>query len=802
MYICFKCLKHYPSSDDLIRHLKYDHLIKNGNLQCKQNECHQKFSSYRNLRRHLENLHKNSKIIVDQSISRTHATINTSRNFEISVSQVVEPFEVEVSKKYFIGEIINDLRIKALTLSLKLYARTFMPQKEVLEIQKMISSFLSTITNSIELITLGKIPEEITKEFDTLLSFCSDPYQEVKTEHKMFKVLSELKIFEAPKSFVIENKISEKVVKGIPTFDVKSINVYMMSLRFQFKSLFEIPGILRLTIENQEKHLNQDHIKNFINGEVFKEKKKMFQTNFIIPYTLYFDDFQINNPLGTHTSSICACYYTFPTLPQYLQSQLEFLFHAAFISSSYLKKCGNEVTFHHLIEELQHLENGIELETDNGKLVVHFVLWLIVGDNLGLNSLFGFVQSFTAKRYCRGCTRTRSEMKADNKEILLSLRTKENYENDLLQDNFLETGIKSNCIFNNLFSFHVSQNFYFDLMHDVLEGVIVYDVCNILMGLIEHKNISLQILNNRKQLFQYGETEIGNLSSPIDMKRLKSFNLKMTASEVLCFLHFLPLMVGDLIDPKNSYWILLAKLVKMFDLLFKTQFSENDLITLRKLITEHHTHYVKLFGPTLKPKHHFLVHYPTAIKKCGPLKYVWVMRFEAKHKEGKAYLSNITSRLNAPHSLAIKASLQFSYFLTKNKLGIKPPFDESIFKSNVLLSKEYFTELVSFGINLDKVRFAGCVTYEGILYKNNNYLAVADSSFKLYKIISLLFENNNLLTLCSEIKIKMFNEHFQAYEVGEKIGTLLLKNINSFTSPPLHLYQINNGKTFTRNKYL
>lgn len=35
---------------------------------------------------------------------------------------------------------------------------------------------------------------------------------------------------------------------------------------------------------------------------------------------------------------------------------------------------------------------------------------------------------------------------------------------------------------------------------------------------------------------------------------------------------------------------------------------------------------------TLRPKHHYIEHYPHLIKKFGPLTDVWTMRFEGKHK--------------------------------------------------------------------------------------------------------------------------------------------------------------------------
>jgi len=53
-------------------------------------------------------------------------------------------------------------------------------------------------------------------------------------------------------------------------------------------------------------------------------------------------------------------------------------------------------------------------------------------------------------------------------------------------------------------------------------------------------------------------------------------------------------------------------------------------------VQKHYTIYVKSFGK-LKPKHHFMVHYAKAIKKYGSLKYLWCMRFEARHNDSNIY---------------------------------------------------------------------------------------------------------------------------------------------------------------------
>lgn len=55
-------------------------------------------------------------------------------------------------------------------------------------------------------------------------------------------------------------------------------------------------------------------ITNFVQGKLWKEKISEYEGKIVFPYFLYVDDFEINNPLGSHASfqSIADFYYSFP----------------------------------------------------------------------------------------------------------------------------------------------------------------------------------------------------------------------------------------------------------------------------------------------------------------------------------------------------------------------------------------------------------------------------------------------------------------------------------------------------------
>lgn len=63
---------------------------------------------------------------------------------------------------------------------------------------------------------------------------------------------------------------------------------------------------------------------------------------------------------------------------------------------------------------------------------------------------------------------------------------------------------------------------------------------------------SLDILNKRKQTFEYGELEVGNMSPDIKVSHLKRRHFKMSAREMLIFVMYFPIMVGDLVPSDDE----------------------------------------------------------------------------------------------------------------------------------------------------------------------------------------------------------------------------------------------------------
>lgn len=135
------------------------------------------------------------------------------------------------------------------------------------------------------------------------------------------------------------------------------------------------------------------------------------------------------------------------------------------------------------------------------------------------------------------------------------MRTQASYE-DLLKDNCKETGIKSRCIFHDLTDFHILINIIVDNMHDLLEGVCQYDLGLILHQFIYVNNFfTLEQLNNYIRGFDFGDVK--NKPTEILETHILRKKLKMSSSEMLCLVRYLPLILGSLIPRENEHWLLL-----------------------------------------------------------------------------------------------------------------------------------------------------------------------------------------------------------------------------------------------------
>ncbi|XP_026061788.1 uncharacterized protein LOC113045572 isoform X2 [Carassius auratus] len=400
----------------------------------------------------------------------------------------------------------------------------------------------------------------------------------------------------------------------------------------------------------------------------------------------------------------------------------------------------------------------------------------ITGDNLGLNSILGYVESFSAKHYCRLCLTDKvlaqEVFSEDDPRMILRNRNLNEEHYKYLADNPNENscyGVKRNSILNTLTYFNVSDNFVLDIMHDILEGVAQYEV-KLLFEYMSCNLISGDSIPQRLYAFNYGFLERNNRPTKVNLQQAGN-NIGLNASQTWCLIKNIPLIFGDVVPVGDKHWHLMLLLLHIVNIIFSPCISEGMIIFLKHLIKEHHQLFKDLYPRNLIPKHHLMIHYPECIRQIGPLIHVWTMRYEAKHRFFKKNLKNFK---NLTKSLAKKHQLAIAYHWESCTIrGI-----ESGPVSNELLSDLENSDFISEQLQIDissEVMVTPWVKCQGIEYRSGLvvFLEFVDDAPVFGKIVKIFIKDGiYFLVSCMESE---FIEHLHAFSVVEQEHCLVLK---------------------------
>ena len=206
---------------------------------------------------------------------------------------------------------------------------------------------------------------------------------------------------------------------------------------------------------------------------------------------------------------------------------------------------------------------------------------MCLGDNLGINALAGFKESFSfALRFCRTCYVTNSTFKSVSDPSSLELRS--------------------------------------DIKHCV--------ECELVESPLSNHYSKNYGINRRSALMDIPYFSMFNGGLPHDIMHDVFEGVKM-----LLLVRILPLLIGDVIPFNDPNWECFLILARIIDILI-CPWSSSDLCAILKLpINEHHRCFVRLYTEAaVIPKFHFLLHYPNQIMSVGPMNHTWNMRNEAK----------------------------------------------------------------------------------------------------------------------------------------------------------------------------
>ncbi|XP_048258956.1 uncharacterized protein LOC125384259 [Haliotis rufescens] len=420
-----------------------------------------------------------------------------------------------------------------------------------------------------------------------------------------------------------------------------------------------------------------------------------------------------------------------------------------------LKQFGPDKVFGPLVKDLKHLESvGLDVGND---LFIKGSLFCILGDNLGSHMVGGFVESFSGKHVCRYCLAERSEMLHESFAIRGEKRTQENYQESvqivLSEGLNNHKGIKQSSIFNELQHFHVVSGLPPCIGHDLFEGILAYDMKLVTDYFVITKRwFTYDQLNKRLIGFPY--TGYDALDKPCAVNPT-SDRMPGHAVQNWVFIRLFSLFVGKYVaDTEVRVWAFFLLIKKLVEIVCTQSFEVCQIAILNSVIEDYLHERKEIFNVQMRPKHHYLVHYPELILKFGPLIRLWTLRFESKHsyfKKCARKLQNYKSlakTLSQKHQLLQALYNSGSLFPNEFEVEILLPFHPEMYSENIK------AVLSGCGLTGSNSMKATKVCIRGITYKLGNTLVISQpTSYEMLVgcIQDIFVEGNTVYFLVHEI---------------------------------------------------
>jgi len=719
----------FTSSDNLKKHLK-QHLSKRQDIMCPYENCSSSFKVKSTFTSHLTRKHKiGVQNLPLAGLNAENNVLSTSEETELTENPFHGPLYEDVQEFDFEdSEETEKQFLENLALFyLKLQGKYLLP---VSTIQALITELDECHATS-QTILIDKVCKKM-KMFDISEEIIDHVKQEM-TANDLFANCNKGPLKTAAKraSFFrkhfpycepVEVFIGYDSNMNPKTYQYIPICQSIASLYQHFPSHFDF-------FQNVDDAHHSEYLEDVTDGSAFKQSP-LYSERKTFRIILYQDAFEVVNPLGSAKKKhkLIGVYYTLANFAAEKRSNIDHMQLILLCKESDLKSTSSNAVFERLVKDLKLLEtDGI---TVNGE-TIKGSLFCIAGDNLGSHMIGGFVESFSANFFCRYCEFNRRE--SGSLKIRSIPRTVESYKEcidtvTLLENDDSVKGLKLDSPFNSLSSYHVaSPGLPPCLGHDLFEGVVSFDMALIVNHLIELEWFTCEALNHRIATWPYSGCDSLDKPAPFSTRAEK---LSGHAVQNWVFLRMFVLFVGHFVkDAEHRVWQMYLNLKAIVESLCSTRISLSQVAVVNMSIEEYMFDREELFPEkTLKPKHHFLVHYPELTLAFGPLIHLWTMRFESKHTYFKRCARQLHNYKHLSKTLAQRHQLLQAYYtrgsLFQRLLLVKDtafPLHKSVYNASIceLIDTQEMSE--------KNTLVSGHIVYKNISYKVGNSVLISEN---------------------------------------------------------------------------
>ena len=567
-------------------------------------------------------------------------------------------------------------------------------KQSAIEKEKVLRSSLQTCTN-ISPADVDKVVRDFSEK-----EFFLKAQEELLSEHKRSKFIADNFKLVKPMEIILN---SEDVKMG----HSKDCFHYI-PIKESLKALLEDKTYTKV-MENSKNYKKKAEYEDLKDGSVFKENKFFCDNPDAVTLLLYSDAVELTNPLGSGRlkHKIVQVFWSVCDIPRHHRSQIDKLQLGLVFREKLLKKYTLSQIFKQLVRDLMDLEeSGILIKNPVEKMIKAGVI-AYAADNLEAHTIGGFSGSFSSNDVCRFChckhrdleehihnfngkvhevwtiaeydNIVQQESLADLYETQMrttSLNLFDEFEDsegdsvdeeDTAENSNDDFGLKSQCVFNDLKSFHCVTSMPPDCLHDLFEGVLAQDLLGIIRIFKTKGWFSLEDYNHALTRFPLSPHEASNKPQAVPLKaNVKKLSGK--AVSIWChsrfFLSILSLN-GWIEDLQDGVFKLADLLVDITNRVTAEKFEDYEIDRLEDLVLEFLDLRMNVLTeyPVLgsaKPKHHFLTHYAENIRKFGPPMGYWTGRFESKHRVAKSVADSCKNFINISKTVSNRQQLRMA----------------------------------------------------------------------------------------------------------------------------------------------
>lgn len=459
---------------------------------------------------------------------------------------------------------------------------------------------------------------------------------------------------------------------------------YYIPILQSLKNLLELDDF-QAEVMNPHAQVSDDYLGDFCDGTSFKTHPLFSSDPFALQVIGYYDELEIVNPIGSYIKKHklgCMFFFLANVRPQF-RSTFKAIHLVAVAKHQDIVKYGIDKFLTPFVEDLKDLYcDGITVSFGGEERTIYGALLAFLADTLAAHLVGGFKESMSfSLRICRSCMITLPQVKECLVESSCLLRTPATHFEQCslllgpLHEHYSTSfGIKRLSKLEEVPSFSVINGVPHDIMHDLYEGVVPYELKLLLRHCVHAKYFTIEELNERIEGYDFGS----NSPVPIDPKLLSKPNkIRQSASQMMALSRELPLLIADTIAHDDQHWHSFLILLKICSIAVSPLCTHDTIAYLRILIEEKLFLFQQLYPEeSMTPKLHYMVHYPSQIERLGPLIHSWNMRQEAKLSFVKR-VSRRSNYKNVAKTVAKKHQFWLCHQIQADSHLLTPRFESS-----------------------------------------------------------------------------------------------------------------------------